>query len=208
MIAPRLIVISDITVAPLGVLEERIAHLCRMAAPGSVMIQLRDLALATRVRVELGRRLRVITLEQAQLFSVNDRIDLALLLEADGLHLGEGGVATADARRMADKLWISRALHECRHAPELEADALLLSPVIAPRKGRPALGLEELSGVRRSLEGLPARPALFALGGVTARTARGCLESGADGVAVSGAALGGEPVEPLLEALDAIRPGC
>jgi thiamine monophosphate synthase len=75
---------------------------------------------------------------------------------------------------------------------------VLLSPVIAPRKGRPALGLEALERCRGSL-----RPGtqLFALGGVSAETARSCLEHGADGVAVIGAALGAGPARSLLKAL-------
>ena len=205
MIAPRLIAITDTTVAPLGVLEARIEMLCALAAPGSVLVQLRDLALPTRARIDLGVRLRALTRRSAQLLSVNDRVDLAVLLEADALHLGESGVSTADARRVVGDLWISRALHDPARAPDLDADALLLSPVIAARKGRSALGLEGLSRCRRLLARRSSPPALFALGGIRAESARACLDAGAQGVAVIGAVLGGAPLEPLVAAVGAAR---
>lgn len=196
MIAPRLIAITDTSVAPAASLVKRLESLCRRARPGSVLVQLRDPALSIRERRELGAALRAVTRELGQLFAVNDRLDLALLLEADGLHLGEHGVETRDARRLVGELWISRALHDPHAA--IDADAVLLSPVCAPRKGRPALGFEALRACRARL-GSGVR--LYALGGVDAESARVCLEHGADGVAAIGAALDERSAGKLLEAL-------
>lgn len=198
MISPRLIAITDTTVAPLGLLEERIGALCRAAAPGSVLVQLRDPSLPTRLRLELGVRLRSVTRETGQLFAVNDRTDLAVLLEADGLHLGEASVTTEDARRVVGGIWISRALHDPELAAAAQADAVLLSPVVAPRKGRDALGVESLPLCRARL---PPRTRLYALGGVGADSARRCLEHGADGVAVVAAVLAETSGQALLSAL-------
>ena len=194
--------ITDTSVAPIGVLESRLEALCRAARPGSILVQLRDLGLPTRVRLELGVRLRAITRAAGQWLAVNERADLAVLLEADALHLGEGGVASADARRIAPSIWVCRALHDPEQAAEIDADAVVLSPVIAARKGRPALGVEALQRCRSS-----ARPQvqLFALGGISAQTAAECRNQGADGVAVIGAALGEGPVVPLLRALEISR---
>jgi thiamine-phosphate pyrophosphorylase len=86
------------------------------------------------------------------------------------------------------------------------ADAVLLSPILAARKGRAALGLTALAEARSALvrRGRGA-PRLYALGGVEAGTARACLEAGADGVAVIGAALDGRDARPLLQALGVLR---
>jgi thiamine-phosphate diphosphorylase len=201
---PRLIAITDTGVAPPGTLEARLEALCAAARPGTVLVQLRDLALPTRARVELGRRLRALTRDTAQFLAVNDRADLAVLLEADGLHLGEAAVATSDARRIVGSMWISRALHDPERAADADADALLLSPLLEPRKGRAALGLGALRRCRELFDERGSKASLFALGGVTALTARACLDHGADGVAAIGAALSDAP-RPLLTALGVLR---
>ncbi len=195
---PRLIVMTDLGVAPLGVLEERITRVVAAAAPGSVMVQLRDRELPVRERLELGRRLLAMVREHDQLFTVNDRIDLALLLDADGVHLGEQSVAPDDARQILgpEKL-ISRACHDPASAEPRGADALLLSPVLGERKGNPPLGVEAIATARP----LAGDARLYALGGVDAAGAARCVEAGFDGVAVIGAVLATPDPHPMLAAL-------
>lgn len=203
-LCPRLIAITDTTRLGPEALEPRLLALCAAAVPGAVMVQLRDRQLATRERLALARRLLPRVRGAGQLFAVNDRIDLALLVEADALHLGEASVAPLEARRLVDGMWISRACHDPERAEARGADAVVLSPVVAPRKGRPALGIGALGAARRA-GALDARaPLLYALGGIDASNARGCLEAGADGVASVGAALGEDP-GPLLDALGIAR---
>ena len=72
------------------------------------------------------------------------------------------------------------------------------------RKGNAALGLAALTRARARLAHLRRRVCLYALGGVTAETAATCLEAGANGVAVIGAALVADPA-PLLDALEIRR---
>ena len=195
---PRLIAITDTLVAPRGVLEARLEVLLAAAAPGSVMVQLRDRQLPDRERIALGRELRALTRRHRQLFAVNDRCDLAFLLETDGLHLGEQSITPGDARKLVGPLWISRACHEPSRAEPLGADALVLAPVLAPRKGAAALGLLALGTAKAALG---ANALLYALGGVDAASAAACLAAGADGIAAIGAVLDGRDVLPLLEAL-------
>lgn len=177
---------------------ERIACLVHAARPGSVLVQLRDHDLPTRKRYGLGVELRKITSDSGQYLAVNDRVDLALLLGADGLHLGELSIETADARALLQNTWISRACHRTSDAALLDADAILLSPIVEARHGRPALGTHALSEARRALGDTKL---LFAFGGVSKATARACLEAGADGVAVMGAVLDSDDPTPLLDAL-------
>ena len=99
-VRPRLIVITDTTRVAAELLLARVEALAARARPGTVMIQLRDRELAAAARLELGRRLREITRARGQWLAVNDRVDLALWLAADALHLGEGSVSVPDARRL------------------------------------------------------------------------------------------------------------
>ena len=194
MIAPRLIVVTDTTRG--GDMVRRITEVCVRARGGTVLVQLRDKELGARQRLELGRELRAITRRTGQLLAVNDRIDLAELLDADALHLGEQSVGVDDAR----KLWGERSVLRASHDPSAGAggaDGVVLSPIIAPRHGAPALGLAALQKARSAL----GRVRLFALGGVDAGSARACLDAGADGVAVIGAVLDGQDDGPLLAAL-------
>jgi thiamine-phosphate pyrophosphorylase len=128
-------------------------------------------------------------------------------LEAEAVHLGEAAVTTEEARRIVgDRALITRACHDVGRVAELDADGVLLSPILAVRKGRGALGVEALQKARARLDAAGAgAPRLVALGGVDAAGARDCFAAGADAVAVLGAWLGplgggvGEGVEGLLE---------
>jgi thiamine-phosphate pyrophosphorylase len=197
---PRLIAITDTSVAPPGVLEARLAVLLAGAEPGSVMVQLRDRELPDRERIVFGQALRALTRRHGQLFAVNDRCDLAFLLETDGLHLGEASITPQEARKLVGALWISRACHEPARAAALGADAVVLAPVLAQRKGAPALGLPALTAARQTLDA-SGGGLLYALGGVDATSAGACLAAGADGAAAISAVLDGRDVLPLLEAL-------
>src|SRR4051794_36602583 len=81
---PALMVISDSGVARGEVLDERLERVLALARPESVVVQLRDLELGTRERMALGERLVTLCRRHGQRFVVNDRVDLAVLLGADG----------------------------------------------------------------------------------------------------------------------------
>jgi len=191
--APRLIVISDAERGAQQAWFDELTRLLSGALPGSVVVLLRDRQLPIRERLELGRRLRRATHEHGQRLLVSDRLDLAGVLEADGVHLSEASVRVQDARAFAASIGRDWLISAACHAPEqlssASADALLLSPVLAPRKGRPALGL---AGLTRALEARQERAAtlgscwLYALGGVTRHQAAALLAAGADGVALIG----------------------
>ncbi|HKY37025.1 MAG TPA: thiamine phosphate synthase [Polyangiaceae bacterium] len=207
--APRLIVITDLSLLTPHELVRQVEALAFAARAGSVAILLRDHDAPARLRLNLGRQLGQIARYADQQLWVADRLDLALLLEADGAHLGEASVSGHDARRLlGPDLHLSRAWH-CAELEGLDAeldglDALLLSPVFAARKGRPALGAPALASLGAALQ-THFRPIRFyALGGVTAIDVPACDAAGAAGVAAIGAALVPEP-RPLLEALGILR---
>ncbi|HYP88775.1 MAG TPA: thiamine phosphate synthase [Polyangiaceae bacterium] len=207
-----LIAISDLSALSAELLLERLARLARAAKPNHVALLLRDHQASARHRLALGEELRAIAREHEQQLWVADRADLALLLEADVLHLGEASAPANVVRPLLPpQLRISRAWHAPTWSdPALDAelsgvDALLLSPLLAPRKGRPALGLAALGVLGEQLRARhSAYPQIFALGGVSAENAAACLAAGAAGVAAIGAALGPDPA-PLLDALAIAR---
>jgi thiamine-phosphate pyrophosphorylase len=189
----RLIVMSDTERGPVDGWLRDLGALLAAARPGSVQVLLRDRQLPIRERRELGERLRQMTRAHGHGFSVSERLDLAWLLDADGVHLGEDSVAAKDARAFGlahgRYWWVSTACHSPDALAELRADAALLSPVVAPRKGNPALGV---AGLRRASRARQRRGAalgacaLYALGGVSRHNAAELLAAGADGVALIG----------------------
>jgi thiamine-phosphate pyrophosphorylase len=209
MVRPRLIAITDLTRLEHAALVGRMQALARAALPGSLAILLRDHAASARQRLALGRELRAICSTYGQALWVADRLDLAVLLDADGLHLGESSVSATVARGLlGPSVFISRAWHQPLIEPGTElcgVDGLLLSPILQPRKTRPALGVGALAKLRRALDDTAPRVALFALGGVDSLSSQACLDAGAQGVAAIGAVLVGD-YRALLHGVGALRP--
>jgi thiamine-phosphate diphosphorylase len=208
---PRLIAITDLSVLGREPLLERLRVVAESAVPDSVAFLLRDHAAGGYARLALGAALAELSQSTQQQLWVADRLDLALLLKADALHLGEQSVRANVARQLlGDSVRVSRAWH----APSLDDDgsaaelagvnALLLSPIFAARKGRPALGVAALSALGEQLRARNQAYQLYALGGVDHENAAACLAAGASGIAAIGAALEGD-VRALLSALEILR---
>lgn len=199
---PALIVITDIARYGRAQTLARLVVLLSAAVPGSVMVQLRDRALSAGDRLALGRELRKLTRSHGQLLCINDRLDLALVVGSDGVHLGEHSVTPSEARALVGSgFLITRACHDPDQLIRVSgADACLLSPVFSPRKGNPALGFGAIERARQLLLANNAGQALYALGGVDADAARRCVRLGV-GVAVVGAAFDAADPSELLEAL-------
>lgn len=176
---PPLLQITDRETVP----EDELLQRVHTGGP-RLAVQLRDPGLTARELLALGRRLREATRAAGARLWVNDRLDLAMLVAADGVHLGRASVSVADARRaLGAGIVVTRSAHhldEVAAAADEGADAVLLSPVFAsPGKGRP-LGLSALTEARRRL---PSAVGLYALGGVDAAAVSRCLAAGATGVA-------------------------
>lgn len=198
--APRLMIVTDRHQVEdlVSAVEPWLAR----AEPGSVVVQLRDHELSARARLALGGRLRAITQRYGQRLIVNDRLDIARLIDADGVHLGEQSVAASEARAwLGPQAFITRAWHPPGEPESTGVDALVMSPVFEPRKGREPLGLAGLQANVRRVEPIP----VYALGGVSAERAPSALVAGAVGVAAIGAVLRAPSPEPLLRALGCCR---
>lgn len=200
-VLPRLVIFTDTTrIAPPAMLE-RFTALAEQALPDTIQFTLRDYALPVRARWALGEQLAELARSTRQWFSVADRADLARAWACRAFHLPESGFSADDARAyLGSGVALSRGCHDPSVAVEPELDALLLSPICEPRKGRAALGTAPLTAARAAHPDV----AWYALGGVEAGNAASCLSAGATGVAVIGAALSPDP-EPLLSALGILR---
>lgn len=186
-VRPRLVAITDRSRATPEATLRVFERLARAAEPGSVLVQLRDHALGGAERLAYGRELVALCRSEGQYFAVNDRLDLALLLGADAVHLGEQSVRVEDARRLiGPEVFVTAACHDPERVHELDVDGVLLSPVLAARKGRAPLGLSALERARALLAAQGRQTLLYALGGVDTAGVRACLDAGADGVAMIG----------------------
>jgi len=113
---------------------------------------------------------------------VNDRLDIALAVDAEGVQLTPESLSPEEARRLSARWWIGRSVHNLAEAEAAQAggaDYLLAGPVFptATHPDRAPLGL----GALREIVGLGLP--VIAIGGVTARNAREVREAGAHGVA-------------------------
>jgi len=117
---------------------------------------------------------------------LNDRADIAVLANFDGVHVGQGDLSPADARRVVgpDRI-VGVSTHtdeQVRIADQSCADYIAIGPVFATGtklNSDPVVGLE---GVRRA-RALTTKP-LVAIGGITRSNARSVIDAGADSVAV------------------------
>ena len=179
----------------LHVLVEDFATAVHAVGAGATVVQLRVKDASTKELVERGRPFR----DLPALFVVNDDVEAALRLNADGVHLGrtDAGAERALAERLLVGLSAS-SIVEAREAEWTGAAYIGAGPVWeTPSKpdAGPALGLAGLAAICREVS-IP----VVAIGGVDPGNAGDCIRSGAAGVAVVRAAT---QVPELLEAIDA-----
>jgi thiamine-phosphate pyrophosphorylase len=162
---------------------------------GATVVQLRLKGAATEEVVEVGLPFR----ELPALFIVNDDVEAALELEADGVHLGRDDPGAERVVGAGLLLGISASGVEEAQAGQAAGAAYIgAGPVWAtPSKpdADPPIGLEGLTAICRAVS-IP----VVAIGGVDSSNARACLDAGAAGVAVVRAA---SDAEAMSEALGA-----
>ena len=159
----------------------------RAAIRGGVScVQLREKGCSTREFMDEARLLKALLAGTGVPLFINDRLDVALAVGADGVHLGQNDLAIADARRLVGNRMIigisAESVADAVRAEAEGADYIGASPVFTtPTKTdtAPPLGLDGLRAIRRAVR-LP----LVAIGGIDADNAAQVLRAGADGLAV------------------------
>jgi len=165
---------------------------------GVKMIQLREKDLSAAELYPLAQELRSLTRSYNSLFLINDRIDIALAVGADGVHLGGHSLPVKIARKIlgSDAL-IGASTHSAEEAESAQsqgADFITCGPVfLTPSKapyGAP-IGVESLQTICKTCN-IP----VYALGGIKANNIRKTLQAGAHGVAMISALLSSpEPIQ-------------
>lgn len=191
--ALRLYVITDRGLAR-GRPESEIAR--EAIAGGATALQLRWKTGPLSEALRVGRELRELCRQSNVLFVVNDRVDLALVLEADGVHLGVNDVPVADARQLVGQDMVigfsPETLEQAIDAEAAGADYLGVGPVFPTRTkldAGPAVGLGHLERIARAV-----RIPVVGIGGITVDNAGAVIRAGAVGVAVISAVVGADDV--------------
>ena len=173
----------------------------RIAVEGGATVVQWRLKDAPRVDVvERGRATRSLCARHGVTFVVNDDVEAALMLGADGVHLGRGDEGAERARE--DGLLLGRSATDLREALEVRdaADYIGAGPVWeTPSKedAAPAIGLDGLREICAAVD-VP----VVAIGGIDQANAADCIRAGAAGVAVIRAARASAAV---LQAIDEAR---
>lgn len=174
----------------------------RQGLDGGVnVVQLREKQLSAGELWRLASVIRQDTQGRA-LFIVNDRVDVALAVGADGVHLPENGLPVETTRRLlGENMLIGRAAHSVRRAALAQlqgADYVQVGTLYATdsKPGRAPAGPQLVSEVRAKVD-IP----VIGVGGITARNAADVMAYGAHGVAAIGALLAAPDTAAAARAL-------
>ena len=162
-----------------------LAYTEELMAGGVTLLQYRNKSDNASAMLEQARELKRQAGPRVKLI-MNDRADLCIAAEFDGVHLGQDDLSPEGARGViGDKLWLGVSTHnpnQLKVADATTADYVAIGPVFSTSSKRnpdPVIGLE---GVRKART-LTRKP-LVAIGGITRTNCRSVIEAGADSVAV------------------------
>ena len=175
---------------------------------GATCVQLREKTATTREFIHEAQEIRGLLASRGIPLIINDRLDVALAVRADGVHLGQKDMPIEMARPLSGQRMIIgisvESVEDAVTAEKSGADYLGVSPGFAtPTKTdtAPALGLEGLVAIRQRVK-LP----LVAIGGLSSDNAAAVIHSGADGVAVVSAIVAApDPERAARQLLDVIQ---
>ena len=154
------------------------------------MVQVREKSLSTGELYELVAKLRLVTRGKA-LLMVNDRLDVALTVEADGVHLPSHSLPSYVVKKLSGGgLLVGRSVHSVEEAVAADGDGvdyLILGTIYgtASHPGRPPSGPGLIEAVKARV-----RTHVYAIGGISVSNADEVMRAGADGVAVIRSILG------------------
>jgi len=185
---PKVYPITDTTISGLSHCEQ----VKRLIAGGAALIQLRDKRASSRVFYSDAQAAIEIARAADVKLIINDRVDIALALRADGVHLGQEDMPVDAARRiLGDQAVIGFSTHnleQIREALRLPIDYLAFGPIFpttSKRNPDPVAGLDQLKRAREMVLPMP----LVAIGGINRDNALNVLNAGASAVAVISAVL-------------------
>lgn len=157
----------------------------QLADAGATLLQYRNKSGNARQMLEQARELKRLTGSRVQ-WIMNDRADLCLAAEFNGVHVGQDDLSPEGARHViGPTLLLGVSTHnpeQLAEADETSANYLAIGPVFATRSKQNPDPVVGLAGVRRARE-LTRKP-LVAIGGITRENAHSVIAAGADAIAV------------------------
>ena len=180
---------------------------------GATLVQLREKQLSPKEFYEQTRAAVEVAKQCGVRLIINDRVDVALALGANGVHLGQDDMPPEAARRLLGEQAIlgysTHNIEQAIEASKLPIDYLAIGPIFTTSTKSdtaPVLGLDGLRAVRQAIGEFP----LVAIGGITPAKARDVIDAGANSVAVISALLARpdhitEATQTLFHSLPAAR---
>lgn len=166
--------------------DRPVAEFAQAAVDGGLkLLQYREKELSRRESYETATTLRELTRSFGVTLIINDDVDLALAVGADGVHLGQEDLPLSVARRILgpDKIIgiSARDIQAARRAVEEGADYIAVGPIFRSKtkQVRPPLGCDIIREIHKAVH-LP----IFGIGGIDFNNACEVIRAGADGVAV------------------------
>lgn len=169
----------------------KLVNLAALISDSATLVQLRDKHGSTRAIVENARALRTVLEPRGIPLLINDRVDVALAAEADGVHLGQDDMAAEDARLLLGRsaiIGLSVKTTEQARAAQLDLlDYVAIGGVYGTNSKDNTAAPIGTAGLRAIVETVRARKPHYpicAIAGINAGNAADVITSGADGVAV------------------------
>src|SRR2546430_5639630 len=195
---PTIYPITDTTISGLSHRDQ----VKQLIEGGATLIQLREKRTSPREFFQDARKALSIARSAGIRLIINDRVDIAMAIGADGVHLGQTDMPVEAARRLlGDHAIIGFSTHNVNQVEEavrLPIDYLAFGPIFptaTKENPDPIVGPTELARIKNLVGSLP----LAAIGGISAEAIREVLMSGADAVAIISAVL--NRAHPIAENL-------
>ena len=154
---------------------------------GATLIQLREKTDSPLRFFEQAESAVQVARDRGAKIIINDRVDIALALKSDGVHLGQEDLEPDAARRIlgSDAIigFSTHSLQQARLAAQMPVDYVAIGPIFSTttkQSANPPVGLDGLARVREALGAMP----LVAIGGITSENIGTVIKAGADVVAV------------------------
>jgi thiamine-phosphate diphosphorylase len=173
---------------------------------GAAIVQLRVKTMTPRDFLELARFARAETRVYRCKLIINDRVDVALACDADGVHLGQDDLPLAAGRKLAGQKIVGISTHDIEQAQEAErngADYIGFGPMFSTttkNTGYAARGVEMLGKIRAAVK-LP----IVAIGGINEQNVTQVWQAGADSAAIISDLLGADDVVAKTQRILAAR---
>jgi thiamine-phosphate pyrophosphorylase len=168
-----------------------LGDIAKRIAGSATLVQLRDKHGSTRQLVEEARELTIVLAPLDIPLLINDRVDVALAAEADGVHIGQDDMSPADARLLLGKTAIIglsvKTVEQAKAAPLELLDYVGVGGVYATTSKdttSPPIGLSGLGAVVQAIRARDPKFPICGIAGINQSNAADVIMQGADGVAV------------------------